>query len=259
MKIAAGVEYDGRAFCGWQSQKGVRTVQDCVENAISKVADHDLRVICAGRTDTGVHAIGQVIHFETCARRSMRSWVLGTNANLPQDVCMIWAQTVDERFHARFSAVSRRYRYVVMTRWVRPAVLAGRVTWCHRDLDDKRMQKAAKLLRGEHDFTSFRALACQSKSPVRCMHNVDVSRAGDCLYIDLHANAFLHHMVRNITGVLMTIGKGERPVSWVPELLELRDRSRGGVTAPPDGLYLVGVEYATELGFPRAAQAPVFG
>lgn len=259
MKFAAGIEYDGRAFCGWQSQKGVRTVQDCVENAISKVADHDLRVICAGRTDTGVHAVGQVIHFETRARRSMRSWVLGANANLPQDVCVKWVQPVNDSFHARFSVISRRYRYVVMNRWVRPAVLAGRVTWCHQALDENRMQKAARLLRGEHDFTSFRALACQSKSPVRYVHAVDVNRCGDFVYIDLHANAFLHHMVRNIAGVLVTIGKSEQTISWVSELLELRDRAQGGVTAPPDGLYLVSAEYGTEFGFPRAADAPIFG
>lgn len=258
MRIASGVEYNGRVFCGWQSQKDVRTVQDCVETALSKVADHDLRVTCAGRTDTGVHALGQVIHFESHALRSMRSWVLGANANLPQEVCVKWAQSVDESFHARFSAISRRYRYVVINRWVRPAVLAGRVTWCHRALDEKRMQEAARLLEGEHDFTSFRALACQSKSPVRYVHAVDVSRCGDYVYIDVHANAFLHHMVRNIAGVLMTIGKGERPASWVSELLERCDRAKGGVTAPAEGLYLIGVEYGTEFGLPKAPDMPIF-
>jgi tRNA pseudouridine38-40 synthase len=257
MRIAACVEYNGRAFCGWQSQKGVCTVQDCVEKAISTVADHGLRVTCAGRTDTGVHAVGQVIHFETRARRSMRSWVLGSNANLPETVCLKWAKPIDERFHARFSAISRRYRYIVLNRWIRPAVLAGSVTWCHRPLDEKRMQVAAKLLVGEHDFTTFRALACQSKTPVRNVYAVDVSRRGDCVYIDVHANAFLHHMVRNIAGVLIAIGKGERPPSWVSELLELRDRARGGVTAPPEGLYLVGVEYEARFELPGLPDMPV--
>ncbi len=258
MRIAAGIEYDGRAFCGWQSQKGVRTVQDCVEKAISTVANHELRVTCAGRTDTGVHAVGQVVHFETHALRSMRSWVLGANANLPEDVCLQWAEPVEQSFHARFSATSRRYRYVVSNRWVRPAVLAGRVTWCHRALDEKRMQEAARLLEGEHDFTTFRALACQSKSPIRHVYSVEVSKRGDYVYIDVHANAFLHHMVRNIVGVLMAIGATERPVSWVSELLELRERAQGGVTAPPEGLYLVGVEYEARFKLPKLPELPIF-
>ncbi len=258
IKIAAGVEYDGSGFCGWQSQRDVRTVQGAVENALSKVANHAVKVVCAGRTDTGVHASSQVIHFETKARRNMHSWVLGTSANLPKDVCLLWAQPVPDHFHARFSALSRRYRYVILNRLVRPAVLRSRVTWQHKRLNESLMQAASRLLRGEHDFSTFRALACQAKSPIRTIYELDVSRCANYLYIDIHANGFLHHMVRNIVGVLMVIGSGERPVKWVTELLALRDRTKGGVTAPPGGLYLVGVEYEADFDLPSVQSFPAY-
>lgn len=258
MRIAAGIEYDGSGFCGWQSQQGVRTVQDCIEKALSTVANHEVKVMASGRTDTGVHAVGQVIHFDASAQRSMRSWVLGANANLSKDVCLRWSRTVEEHFHARFSAVSRRYRYVILNRWVRPAVLRGKVSWQYQPLNEKGMQQAAKLLEGKHDFTTFRALACQSKCPVRHVYEVAVSRRGEYVYIDIHANGFLHHMVRNIAGVLMKIGVEERPVSWISELLQIRDRSKGGVTAPPGGLYLVDVEYDPCFGLPPAPALPVY-
>ncbi|MEJ2060285.1 MAG: tRNA pseudouridine(38-40) synthase TruA [Gammaproteobacteria bacterium] len=258
MRIALGVEYDGSDFCGWQSQDGVRTVQDVVETAVGKVAAHTVKVVCAGRTDTGVHATSQVIHFETESERSERSWVLGTNANLPADVAIHWARVVPEDFHARFAARSRRYRYVICNRWVRPALLRGRVTWMHHELDAGLMQQGADHLVGEHDFSTFRALACQAKSPVRHMYRIDVHRVGEFIYIDLHANAFLHHMVRNIAGVLMTVGRGEQPPAWVGELLQLRNRTLGGVTAPPDGLYLVDVEYDANYRLPRNPGLPGF-
>jgi len=216
-------------------------------------------VVCAGRTDTGVHAVGQVIHFETTVTRTQRSWVLGANANLPGDICLLWARPVPGAFHARFSARSRRYRYVLLNRWVRPAALKGKVTWEPRPLDEARMRAAAAALRGEHDFSSFRALACQAKSPIRTIYELSVTREQDLVYIDVHANAFLHHMVRNIAGVLLAIGTGERAVSWVEELLALRDRARGGVTAPAHGLYLVGVRYEADYALTEPSVWPRFG
>lgn len=252
MRIAAGIEYDGSRFCGWQLQEeGVRTVQGVVESALSKVADHEVRVNCAGRTDTGVHATGQVIHFETDAERDERAWVFGANANLPKDVVLLWARPVSNEFHARFSAVRRSYRYVIFTREVRPTFLAGRVSWHHRELNIERMQQAGKLLLGEHDFSSYRAVACQAKSPVRTLYRLEVSSQAPYIFIDVEANGFLHHMVRNIAGVLMAIGEGEKPVEWSREVLEARDRTLGGVTAHPFGLYLTSVGYPEEFGIPQ--------
>ena len=258
MKIAAGVEYDGSGFCGWQRQHGMRTVQACVEQAVSKVADHPVEVVCAGRTDAGVHALGQVIHFETHSERCSRSWVLGANANLPPDVGLLWAMPIDDEFHARFAAISRRYRYVILNRWIRPAWLHTKVTWQYRTLDESAMDQAGKLLKGEHDFSSFRALACQAKSPVRTVLDLEVTRRMDYVYIDVHANAFLHHMVRNIAGVLMAVGYKEQPVEWVSQLLKLRNRAQGGVTAPASGLYLVGVDYDGKYGIKNEPRLPVF-
>ncbi len=257
MRIAVGVEYDGSNFSGWQLQKhGERTVQEEVEKALSKVANHPVRVYCAGRTDTGVHATGQVVHFETDAERDERAWVFGANANLPKDVALLWARPVPEEFHARFSAQNRAYRYVIFTRHVRPTFLAYRVTWHHRELDVERMAEAGRALIGEHDFSSYRAVACQAKSPVRTLHKLEVSRQGPFIFIDLQANGFLHHMVRNIAGVLMAIGEGERPVEWSREVLESRDRTLGGVTAQPYGLYLTEVGYPEEFGLPTLTHVP---
>ena len=259
MIIALGLEYDGSGFSGWQSQRGVSTVQDSLETALSRVADHPIRVICAGRTDAGVHAVGQVVHFKSVAARTPRSWVLGANVNLPPGISVVWAQAVAPDFHARFRAVSRRYRYVILNRWVRSAVLRAHVTWQRKPLDETRMNDAAAHLVGEHDFTSFRALACQATSPVRHVYELRVSRSADYIYIDVHPNGFLYHMVRNIAGVLMSIGADERQPAWVKEMLSLKNRAQGGVTAPPDGLYLVHVDYDPRFGLPAEIAPPRYG
>jgi len=256
MRIALGVEYAGTHFCGWQLQQGVRTVQACVEEALGRVADHPVRVACAGRTDTGVHALGQVVHFDTTAGRRPRSWVFGANTYLPPDVSVRWAQPVAEDFHARFLAVRRHYRYVIHNTPVRPAVPAAAVAWEYRALDPARMQAAAAHLVGRHDFSSYRAYACQAKSPVRTVQRLDVERRGDFVVIDIVADAFLHHMVRNIAGVLIAIGAGEQATEWSREVLEHRDRRLGGVNAVPAGLYFVGAEYPGQYGIPYAPDRP---
>ena len=255
MRIALGLEYDGRPFCGWQYQHHCRSVQQVVEGALSRVADAPVRVVCAGRTDTAVHALEQVVHFDTGARREMHSWVFGANANLPEAVSVLWAAEVPDDFHARFSAERRRYRYVILNRRVRPAVLAGRVAWDYRPLDHERMREAAVPLLGRHDFSSYRATQCQARSPVRTLHRLDVHRQGDLVFLDLEADGFLHHMVRNIAGVLMAIGAGERPVEWSAEVLAARDRTLGGVTAPAEGLYFTGVRYPERYRLPQVSPA----
>ena len=252
MRIVCGIEYDGTGFCGWQTQRGVRTVQETVEAAISKVANHPVRIVCAGRTDAGVHASAQVIHFDSGARRSMRSWVLGSNVNLSHDVAVQWATPVSADFHARYSATARHYRYRILDRWVRSPLHHCRATWCHKPLQVEPMAAAATYLVGEHDFSAFRAQACQAKSPVRTIRRLDVVRSGETITIDVVANGFLQHMVRNIAGVLMAIGAGEHQPRWVREVLEQRDRRLGGVTAPAAGLYLVGVEYPERFGLPAS-------
>ena len=252
MRIALGIEYDGSRFHGWQAQlHNVRTVQPVVEAAVSRVAAHPVRVVCAGRTDTGVHALGQVIHVDVSAERSPRNWLLGSNANLPHDVNVTWVTTVSDEFHARFSATGRRYRYLILKRVARSSLLHGRATWAHRALDSERMHEAGQALVGTHDFSSYRALGCQAKSPVRELRSLTVARRGDLIAITVAANAFLHHMIRNIAGVLMTIGRRDRPVEWAAEVLALRDRTLGGVTAPSDGLYLTRVEYPAVFHIPQ--------
>jgi tRNA pseudouridine38-40 synthase len=257
MRIALGVEYDGGGFSGWQLQRhGVRTVQGELEAALSKVAAHPVRVACAGRTDTGVHATGQVAHFDTSAERSDRNWVLGSNVNLPPDVAVSWAHRVDEDFHARFSAVSRRYCYLILNRPSRSSLLAGRATWVHKPLDAERMHEAGQVLVGEHDFSSYRALGCQAKSPVKTLHSLVVRRSGEQVLLTVHANAFLHHMIRNIAGVLIAIGRGDQPVDWAQWVLSQCDRRLGGVTAPPDGLYFEKVWYPREFAIPAPPPLP---
>lgn len=256
MHVAIGVEYNGSHFHGWQTQQpGVRTVQEEVEKALAQVAGHDVRLACAGRTDTGVHGLGQVAHFETAVKREERSWVLGANSNLPSDISVLWAREVDDEFHARFSAVGRSYRYLILNRLSRSALLAGRATWVYRPLNAERMHQAGQQLVGTHDFTSFRAIGCQAKSPVRTLHSLTVKRYGDRIELRVHANAFLHHMVRNIAGVLIAIGKGDKPVEWVTEVLAVKDRTKGGVTAPPDGLYFEKVDYPEFYDLPDTGLA----
>lgn len=251
MRIALGIEYVGTSFQGWQSQRHTAaTVQGCLEEALSRVAAAPTAVVAAGRTDAGVHAHGQVVHFDTDALRDETAWVLGVNRYLPPAVSVQWARAVPDAFHARFSAQWRRYCYVIHDARARSALLAGRVTWCHHFLDTDRMAQAAQALIGEHDFSSFRGQDCQAKSPVRVVHSLTVVRRGPLVVLEIQANAFLHHMVRNIAGVLMSIGKGDRSVPWAGEVLAYRDRRLGGVTAPPDGLYLVAVGYPASFGLP---------
>ena len=247
MRYAAVVEYDGRPFCGWQRQPHAPSVQACVEQALSHVAAEPIKVQCAGRTDTGLHALGQVIHFDTQVDRSLRSWLLGANSNLPESIAIQRVQPMSEDFHARFSARARSYRYVISNQVSRPALLVGKATWCVKPLDVERMQQAANSLLGKHDFTSFRALACQANTPIRTLHELRLRREGSLVILDVTANAFLHHMVRNLAGVLMAIGSGEREVSWAAELLQQRDRSQAGVTAKPDGLYFLAVQYDSQF------------
>ena len=258
MRLALGVEYDGRDFSGWERQPGAATVQATVEVALSRVANHPVKTVCAGRTDAGVHALGQILHFDTTARRSLRSWVFGANANLPYSVSVAWARFVPDDFHARFSARSRHYRYIIFNRPIRPALFAGRVTWECRPLNAHNMACAAGYLVGEHDFSAYRALSCQARNPVRRVHQLNVSRHEESLVtIDIVANAFLQHMVRNIAGVLMAVGTGKQAPEWAREVLEARDRTRGGITARPDGLYLMNVAYPARFSLPSVS-SPFF-
>jgi tRNA pseudouridine38-40 synthase len=255
-RIALGVEYDGAAFSGWQSQPNLTTVQGALESALARVADHVVSCTAAGRTDAGVHALAQVVHFDTSAERPERGWRLGANTNLPSAVSVVWARAVPGHFHARFAAVSRAYRYVILNRGSRPALAARRATWVHQPLDVERMQAAAQSLLGEHDFSAFRAIECQAKSPVRRVTRLDVVRAGEWLVLDVVANAFLHHMVRNIAGLLIHIGCGDWPVEQAASVLAGRDRRLNAPTAPPDGLYLARVDYPAEFGLPETPIPP---
>ena len=248
MRIALVVEYDGSQYHGWQSQTGLHTVQESVETAISKIADEEIKVVCAGRTDTGVHATHQVIHFDTNKERSLRAWIYGVNSFLPKDICIRWGKEMPDTFHARYSGVSRRYRYVIHNTPIRSALLRANVTWQYRQLDHRLMHEAGQILVGEHDFTSFRSVECQSKTPMRLVMDMSVTRKLDYVMIDVRANAFLHHMVRNIAGVLMSVGASRHPVAWVQEVLAAKDRKLGAETAPPYGLYLVSVAYPQEFG-----------
>ncbi|AYH44953.1 tRNA pseudouridine(38-40) synthase TruA [Azoarcus sp. DN11] len=250
MRIALGVEYAGDAFQGWQSQSHGRTVQDHLEAALAGIAGHPVRLHCAGRTDAGVHATAQVVHFDTTAARPMHGWIRGTNARLTSPISVRWAVEVADDFHARFCAVSRRYRYILHNSVVRPALLAGRVGWFHPPLDAAAMSEAARSLLGWHDFSAFRAAGCQAKSPVKLMHDAQVRRDGEYIVFDFWANAFLHHMVRNLVGALVYVGKGHYPIGWLAEVLASRDRSRAALTFPADGLYLSGVEYLPHWPLP---------
>jgi tRNA pseudouridine38-40 synthase len=250
-RIALGVEYAGDAFRGWQSQAHGRTVQDVLEKALSQIAGESVRLHCAGRTDAGVHAAIQVAHFDTRASRPQTAWVRGVNALLPAAVVVRWAVEVDQTFHARYLAYERQYRYVLHNVTTRPAMLAGRVGWFHVPLDVDLMAQAAECLIGTHDFSSFRAAGCQSKTPVKVMREARVSRDRDYVLFDFRANAFLHHMIRNLVGALVYVGKGHYPVEWMAQLLNERDRVRAAPTFPADGLYLCGVAYPPNWPLPN--------
>jgi tRNA pseudouridine38-40 synthase len=252
MRLAVGVEYDGTAYAGWQSQATVDSIQAQVERALAEVANHPVDVTCAGRTDAGVHALCQVAHFDATAVRSGRGWVLGANSHLPEDIALLWAIAMPADFHARYSAIARRYRYVILNRPMRSALVRLRAFLVHRTLDVQAMHAAAQWLVGEHDFTSFRSSECQSRTPVRRVDAVNVTRDGEFVVIDVTANAFLHHMVRNFAGALLSVGLGEASPQWIKDVIELRDRTRAGVTAPPQGLYLRAIDYPASLGLPAA-------
>lgn len=254
MRIALGIEYDGSSYNGWQSQPDGRTVQDALQLALSQVAGESIAVVAAGRTDTGVHALEQVIHFDTQSMRPLTAWVRGANALLPSSVAVLWAHEVDAEFHARFSAQARSYSYYLYCRPVRSAVQHGKIGWFHQALDVGKMRAAAQYLLGEHDFSAFRASACQAKSPVKTLTCFDIQEQGEFIRLDLTANAFLHHMVRNIVGCLVYVGKGKYPPQWLQQVLENRDRSQAAPTFAPDGLYLSRITYDAKWGLPQLKQ-----
>jgi tRNA pseudouridine38-40 synthase len=237
MRIALGIEYDGSPYCGWQSQAEGLTVQDTLQAALSGISGETLGVIAAGRTDTGVHGIEQVVHFDTRVERPLQAWVRGVNALLSDSIAVRWAHPVPEEFHARFSAQSRSYRYLLINRATRPAIQAGKVGWFHAPLDLAAMQLAAQCLLGTHDFSAFRASQCQAKSPIKHLRQLDIRREGDMLVFDVSADAFLHHMVRNLIGCLVYVGKGKYPPQWLADVLSSRDRKLAAPTFAPDGLY----------------------
>lgn len=250
MRIALGVEYQGTSYCGWQYQEHCDSVQKNLQQALLQIANEPIEVHCAGRTDTGVHAVGQVVHFDTNSIRPDRAWYEGTNTKLPADIRVIWAKPVNESFHARFTAKARQYRYVIFNRRVHSAILANRVTWERQSLDERKMHRAAQVLLGEKDFSSFRAAGCQANHAKREVQKIEVSRHHDFVFVDIQANAFLHHMVRNIVGTLMEVGRGEQNEEWVKQLLDKQDRTQAGVTAPASGLYFVNALYSVSFEIP---------
>ena len=252
-RIALGIEYDGSRFLGWQTQPGGGTVQDALEAAVAVIAGEQVSLTCAGRTDRGVHARAQVAHFDTAAGRPLSAWVRGVNALLPQSAAVQWALPVPAEFHARYSARARTYRYVLLNRAVRPALAARYAGWVHAPLELEAMRAAARLLTGEHDFSAFRSAECQANNPVRTLHALDIERCGERLDFVLRANAFLHHMVRNLVGTLVQVGRGKRPAQWVREVLESRDRAQAAQTFAAEGLYLEAVEYEAHWGLRHAA------
>lgn len=250
MRIALCVEYDGASFRGWQTQPGGGTVQDALEKALSEIAGRRIGVVCAGRTDAGVHATAQIVHFDCDVDRPLSAWVRGTNTLMPPAIAVRWAHPVADEFHARFSARGRRYRYLLLNRPQRPGLAHGRAGWFHHPLDLEAMRSGAALLLGEHDFSAFRAAECQAKSPVKELREANISRSGETLIFDFEATAFLHHMIRNLVGSLVYVGKGSHPPEWIAELLACRDRRVAAPTFAPDGLYLSGVSYEAHWGLP---------
>lgn len=255
MRIALGLEYDGAGFCGWQSQVSGCAGQDCLEKALQKLAGHELRVSAAGRTDAGVHALCQVVHFNTTKARPMSAWMHGVNANLPKNLRVLWARGVDEHFHARFDAEQRCYQYLLVNQPTAPAIMVGKAGWFHLPLDVNAMQEAATYLIGEHDFSAFRAAECQAKSPIKQLHRAEVRKVGNSLLFDFCANAFLHHQVRNMVGALIYVGKGKHKPEYLARLLESRDRRQSPPTFSPDGLYLTGVKYDAKWGLPETLRS----
>jgi tRNA pseudouridine38-40 synthase len=258
MRYALGIEYDGKNYCGWQRQKSVISVQQMLERALSKIADEPIEVTCAGRTDTGVNATNQVVHFDTSKIRKDVAWTLGVNTHLPDDIAVTWVKPVSEEFHARFSATARRYRYIIYNNRLRSAILSHGISHCHYPLDEELMHQGAQHLIGKHDFTSFRTVHCQSHSPVRTIHHCEITRQGEYIIVDIKANAFLHHMVRNIVGSLMRVGQSQETTDWIKEVLELKNRCLAGVTAPPEGLYFVEVDYPEQFPLPKRPFGPLF-
>lgn len=250
-RIVLGLEYDGRAFHGWQTQPDGHTVQDQLEAALALIHGEPVATVSAGRTDAGVHASAQVAHFDAVHERPPQAWVRGVNTHLPEGISVLWAKPAPDHFHARFSALERRYRYLLLNRPVRPALQAGRVGWVFGELDLEAMQRAAPALLGVHDFSAFRAAECQAKTPIRDLREASVERQGELIVFQFRANAFLHHQVRNMVGALVWVGLGRRPPEWVAQVLEGRDRSRAAATFAPDGLYLAGVSYPPEFDIPR--------
>lgn len=251
MRIALGIEYDGTDYHGWQFQTKYQSVQACIDRAVSRVADESVTVVCAGRTDAGVHALEQVVHFNTCAVREHYAWTLGVNNYLPNDIRVIWAQSVAADFHARKSAIARCYRYGILNRRMHSALDRHRLCWYRRQLDEDAMQQAASLLIGEHDFSSFRSAGCQSKSPYRHVYSIDLRREGERVWVEIIGNAFLHHMIRNIVGVLLVVGSGQQQPEWVKQVLSARDRKVAGITASAAGLYFTGILYPAHFGLPK--------
>ncbi len=257
MRIALGLEYDGSHFCGWQSQSSGGSVQDALEAALSEIACSSIRVVTAGRTDTGVHALHQVVHFDTQAQRPLNAWVRGTNALLPNSIAVLWAKEIQVDFHARYSASERCYLYLLLNHPVRCGLYHGKIGWFHQPLDLDRMRVAAQILLGERDFSAFRAAECQANSPVRNLVKLEITRQGDIIAFELRANAFLHHMVRNIVGCLVYVGKGKYPVEWMQTLLEGRDRTHAAPTFPAAGLYLAGITYDSKWKLPGFVEPPL--
>ena len=260
-RVALGVSYNGQAYSGWQSQPSGNTIQDQLEAALGRFATQPVHTLCAGRTDAGVHGLMQVVHFDAPVERAPSSWVRGTNTFLPPDIAVQWAQVVPDTFHARASAVARRYVYVLLQSPVRPSVEAGRVGWVFQPLDHAAMQQAASALLGEHDFTSFRASACQAHTPVKTLHRIAITRrggdnSGPCYWrFEFEANAFLHHMIRNIMGCLIAVGQGSRPPGWMAQVLAAKSRDAAAPTFSPDGLYFLGPVYDAHWGLPERAPA----
>jgi tRNA pseudouridine38-40 synthase len=250
MRLAVGVEYDGTAYAGWQTQHSARSVQQVAEAAFSRIAAEPIGLICAGRTDAGVHARWQVAHFDTGANRRLRAWLLGANSELPHDVSIPWVRPVPMHFHARYTAEARTYRYLILNRTTRSAFAVNRAAAIFKPLDHERMVAATAALIGSRDFSAFRSSECQAKSPIRRMEKLTVVRHGNWIVIEATANAYLHHMMRNIVGLLIAIGRGDAPPSWAKEVLEGRDRTRSAATAPAEGLYLWGVRYPPAFGLP---------